>query len=157
MNGSGSEDLLSEASELIQGKFAIFFYFCCNYFCCNFWIASLNFLISGLNTILQKQNVQIQQKQNIINNQRDKIHKVSDVKSNAPQKDTKLLSFAQFWNHQSVAISYIFETHMTLNRLIEQAHWQIMGMTHVVLGSRILVGYLVIKIELWFFRFWFSK
>ena len=25
MNGSGSEDLLSEASELIQGKFAIFF------------------------------------------------------------------------------------------------------------------------------------
>jgi len=48
MNGSGSEDLLSEASELIQ----------------------------GLNTILQKQNVQIQQKQNIINNQRDKIHKL---------------------------------------------------------------------------------
>ena len=109
---------------------------------------------SGLNTILQKQNVQIQQKQNIINNQRDKIHKVSDVKSNAPQKDTKLLSFAQFWNHQSVAISYLFETHMTLNRLIDISH---MGMTHVVLGSRILVGYLVIKIEFWFFRFWFSK
>ena len=79
--------------------YPIFWFY--NLFCT--WKINFN---SGLNTILQKQNVQIQQKQNIINNQRDKIHKVSDVKSNAPQKDLKLLvlnspiggDFISFWD-----------------------------------------------------------